>query len=112
MLVHSCTSHHAGVGTTITRLSARRRLACPNERERHIEVRLLESRIRKLTTPLSCKKQGGVGVAVEPLRHGMLTSASCSSKLCISARVFDSCTLSAVGSVSSVLTCQQINESP
>lgn len=113
MLVHSCISHHAGVGTTITRLSARRRLACPNERERHIEVRLLESRIRKLTTPLSCKKQGGVGVAVEPLRHGMLTSAvSCSSKLCISARVFDSCTLSAVGSVSSVLTCQQMNESP
>ena len=50
------------------------------------------------------QKQGGVGVAVEPLRHGMLTSAvNCSSKLCISASVFDSCTLSAVGSVSSVL---------
>ena len=56
---------------------------------------------------------GGVGVAVEPLRHGRHTSAvSCSSKLCISARVFDSCKLSAVGSVGSVLTCEQMNESP
>ena len=57
------------------------------------------------------QEQGGMDVAVESLRHGMHTSAesstSVSSKPCISARVFDSCTLSVVGSVSSVLTCQQ-----